>query len=162
MIQDLKKIGSGLILVIGIILFFSSLLNNNLNLALVSLTSTLIFWVVYGLILDTFDVRIFAWVISTAGFLLAISIFFLYGVEEVSHPIGAIVFHAGGIAGALGIGLFSLFPLLIMHQLNSDKTAPKSAPTAKENYTHPKPNLESDDWEFATEEESQSGEFEVG
>ena len=122
MIQDLKKIGSGLILVIGIILFFSSLLNNNLNLALVSLTSTLIFWVVYGLILDTFDVRIFAWVISTAGFLLAISIFFLYGVEEVPHPIGAIVFHAGGIAGALGIGLFSLFPLLIMHQLSSDKT----------------------------------------
>ena len=162
MIQDLKKIGSGLILVIGIILFFSSLLNNNLNLALVSLTSTLIFWVGYGLILDTFDVRIFAWVISTAGFLLAISIFFLYGVEEVPHPIGAIVFHAGGIAGALGIGLFSLFPLLIMHQLNSDKTAPKSAPTAKENYTPLKPNLESDDWEFATEEESQSGEFEVG
>jgi hypothetical protein len=162
MIQDLKKIGSGLILVIGIILFFSSLLNNNLNLALVSLTSTLIFWVVYGLILDTFDVRIFAWVISTAGFLLAISIFFLYGVEEVPHPIGAIVFHAGGIAGALGIGLFSLFPLLIMHQLNSDKTAPKSAPTAKENDTPPIPDLESDDWEFATEEESQSGEFEVG
>ena len=162
MIQDLKKIGSGLILVIGIILFFSSLLNNNLNLALVSLTSTLIFWVVYGLILDTFDVRIFAWVISTAGFLLAISIFFLYGVEEVPHPIGAIVFHAGGIAGALGIGLFSLFPLLIMHQLNSDKTAPKSAPTAKENDTPPIPDLESDDGEFATEEESQSGEFEIG
>ena len=105
---NLKKIASGLILVIGLILFFSSLFNNNLNLALVSLTSTLIFWVVYGLLLDTFDVRIFSWVISTAGFLLAISIFFLYGVEEVPHPIGAIVFHMGGIAVALGIGLFSL------------------------------------------------------
>ena len=29
--QNLKKIASGLILVIGLILFFSSLLNNNLN-----------------------------------------------------------------------------------------------------------------------------------
>ena len=33
--------------------------------------------------------------------LLALSIFFLYGIEEVPHPIGAIVFHSGGIAGAL-------------------------------------------------------------
>ena len=160
--QNLKKIASGLILVIGLILFFSSLINNNLNLALVSLTSTLIFWVVYGLLLDTFDVRIFSWVISTAGFLLAISIFFLYGVEEVPHPIGAIVFHMGGIAGALGIGLFSLFPFLIIHQLNSDKSIPISAPVAKEIDTPPEPELESDDWEFATEEELESGEFEIG
>ena len=120
--QNLKKIASGLILIIGLILFFSSLLNNNLNLALVYLTSTLIFWVLYGLLLDDFDVHIFAWVISATGFLLAISIFFIYGVEEVPHPVGAIVFHAGGIAGALGMGLFSLFPFLIMYQLSSDKT----------------------------------------
>ena len=157
----LKKMAGGLILIVGLILFFSSLVNNNLNLALVSLTSTLIFWVVYGLLLDTFDVRIFSWVISTAGFLLAISIFFLYGVEEVPHPIGAIVFHMGGIAGALGIGLFSLFPLLIMHQLSSDKTISKT-PVINENDTPPESELESDDWEFATEEELESGEFEIG
>ena len=158
--QNLKKIASGLILVIGLILFFSSLLNNNLNLALVYLTSTLIFWVLYGLLLDDFDVRIFAWVISATGFLLAISIFFIYGVEEVPHPVGAIVFHAGGIAGALGMGLFSLFPLLIMHQLSSDKTI-SITPVINENDTPPEPELESDDWEFATEEELESGEFDI-
>ena len=162
MIQNFKKITSGLILVIGLILFFSSLLNNNLNLALVYLTSTLIFWVLYGLFLDDFDMRIFAWVISATGFLLAISIFFNYGVEEVPHPVGAIVFHAGGIAGALGMGLFSLFPFLIIHQLNSDKISPISAPVAKEIDTPPEPELESDDWEFATEEELESGKFEIG
>jgi len=160
--QNLKKIAGGLILIIGLILFFSSLVNNNLNLALVSLTSTLIFWVVYGLLLGTFDVRIFSWVISTAGFLLAISIFFLYGVEEVPHPIGAIVFHMGGIAGALGMGLFSLFPFLIIHQLNSDKIIPISTPVEKKIDTSPEPELESDDWEFATEDELESGEFEIG
>ena len=157
----LKKMASGLILVIGLILFFSSLLNNNLNLALVYLTSTLIFWVLYGLLLDDFDVRIFAWVISATGFLLAISIFFIYGVEEVPHPVGAIVFHAGGIAGALGMGLFSLFPFLIMHQLSSDKTI-SATPVINGNDTPPEPELKSDDWEFATEEELESGEFEIG
>ena len=93
----LKRITSGLILVIGLILFFSSLLNNNINLALVFLISALLFWVAFGLFLDTFDVQLFSWIISTSGFLLALSVFFLYGVEEVAHPIGAIVFHTGGM-----------------------------------------------------------------
>jgi len=159
---DLKKMVGGLILFIGLILFFFSLTHNNLNLALISLTSALIFWVIYGLLFDAFDVKIFAWVISLAGFLLALSVFFLYGIEEMPHPIGAIVFHAGGIAGALGISLFSLFPLLIMHQFNSENTSSKSDVLMDADSALPVPKLESDDWEFATEEEWQSGEFEVG
>ena len=152
----------GLILVIGLILFFSFLLDNNLNLSLVSLTSALMLWVIYGLLLDVFDVRIFAWVISLSGFLLALSVFFVFGVEEMPHPIGAIVFHTGGIAGSLGIGFFSLFPLLIIHQLNSQNISTKPRVLMNEDGFPAIPNLESDDWELATEEERQSGEFEVG
>ena len=159
---DLKKFAGGLILIIGLILFFSYLVDNNLNLALVSLTSALILWVIYGLLLDVFDVRIFAWVISLSGFLLALSVFFVFGVEEMPHPIGAIVFHAGGIAGSLGIGFFSLFPLLIIHQLNSQNISTKPVVLINEDGFPAIPNLESDDWELATEEERQSGEFEVG
>ena len=160
--QNLKKIARGLILVIGLLLFFSSLLNNHLNLSLVYLTTTLIIWVLYGLIWDDFDVRIFAWVISSTGFLLSISIFFIFGVEEVPHPVGAIVFHAGGIAGALGMGLFSLFPLLIIHQLSSKKTSSLETHKLNENNIVLDPELDSDEWEFATEDELQSGEFEAG
>ena len=152
----------GLILIIGLILFFSSLVDNNLNLALVSLTSALILWVIYGLLLDVFDVRIFAWVISLSGFLLALSVFFVFGVEEMPHPIGAIVFHTGGIAGSLGIGFFSLFPLLIIHQLNSQNISTKPGVLMNEDGFPSIPNLESDDWELATEKERRSGEFEVG
>ena len=152
----------GLILIIGLILFFSSLIDNNLNLALVSLTSALILWVIYGLLLDVFDVRIFAWVISLSGFLLALSVFFVFGVEEMPHPIGAIVFHTGGIAGSLGIGFFSLLPLLIIHQLNSQNISTKPGVLINEDGFPAIPNLESDDWELATEEERLSGEFEVG
>ena len=151
----------GLILIIGLILFFSSLEDNNLNLALVSLTSALILWVIYGLLLDVFDVRIFAWVISLSGFLLALSVFFIFGVEEIPHPIGAIVFHTGGIAGSLGIGFFSLFPLLILHQLNSQNISTKPGVLINEDGFPTIPDLKSDDWEMATEEERQSGEFEV-
>ena len=157
---DLKKMAGGLILVIGLILFFSSLVDNKLNLALVFLTSALILWVIYGLLLDVFDVRIFAWVISLSGFLLALSVFFVFGVEEMPHPIGAIVFHTGGIAGSLGIGFFSLFPLLILYQLNSQNISTKPGVLMNEDGFPAIPNLKRDDWEMATEEERQSGEFE--
>jgi len=60
----------------------------------------------------------------------------------------------------LGIGLFSLFPLLIMHQLSSDKTI-STTPVINENDTPPEPELKSDDWEFATEEELQSGKWDA-
>ena len=151
-----------MILFVGLILFFLSLANNNLNLALVAITSTLIFWVIYGLLLNAFDVKIFAIVISSAGFLLAFSVFFLFGVEEVPHPVGAIVFHAGGIAGSLGIGLFSLFPLLILRQTNMVSPAHTTAVNTAIDDSPPGPELESDDWEFVTEEELESGEFEIG
>ena len=162
MTLSLKKNAGVFILVIGLILFFSSLIDNNLNLALVSLTSALILWVLYGLLFDIFDIQIFAWVISLSGFLLALSVFFVFGVEEMPHPIGAIVFHAGGIAGSLGIGFFSLFPLLIIHQLNSQNISTKPRVLMNEDGFPAIPSLESDDWELATEEERQSGEFEVG
>jgi hypothetical protein len=158
----LKNIVSGLILIIGLILFLSSLINKNINMALVSLTSALLIWVLFGLFLDTFDVQIFSLVISSSGFVLAITVFFIFGVEEVAHPIGAIIFHSGGIAGSLGIGLFSLFPILIMHQLNSQNSSAK--PNLVNNIDNPnhESEVESDDWEIATEEELQSDEFEVG
>ena len=114
---DMKKICGGLILVIGMLAFIISISNNNLNYALIYLTAALILWVLYGLLLDVFDVRIFAGITSASGFLVGLSVFFMFGIEEVPFPIGAIVFHSGGLAGALGIWLFSLFPLLILHQM---------------------------------------------
>ena len=159
---ELKKMAGGLILIIGLILFFSSLINNNLNLALVSLTSALILWVICSLFLDMFDVRIFAWVISLSGFLLALSVFFVFGIEEMPHPVGAVVFHAGGIAGSLGIGFFSLFPLLILYQTSSQNISIKPGLLINEEGSHITSHIESDDWELATEKELQSDDFEIG
>ena len=157
----LKKISGSLILIIGLILFFISLLNNNFNLSLVALTTTIIIWVIFGLLSNTFNIQIFSLIISSAGFILSICVFFVYGVEQVAHPIGAIVFHSNGIAGSLGIGLFSLFPILIIYQLKSEQVNTKTKlPMENENLTSD-PNIESDDWEFVTDEELESGDYEI-
>ena len=159
---DLKKICGGLILVIGMLAFIISISNNNLNFALIYLTAALILWVLYGFLLDAFDIRIFAGIISTSGFLVGLSVFFMYGIEEVPFPIGAIVFHSVGLAGALGIWLFSLFPIVILYQIYSERAKEKLETRFKFSENDPKPEISSEDWEIASDHDSQSGEFEVG
>ncbi len=160
--MDLKKIVGGLILVIGVFAFIISIFNNNLNFALIYLTTTLIFWVLYGLFLDLFDVKIFAGIISGSGFLVAISVLFLFGIEEVPYPVGAILFHSIGFAGALGIGFFSLFPILTLYQMDIAKKQQKIKVGQKFPEKKPEPKIFSEEWEMATEDDLQSGEFDVG
>ena len=85
----------------------------------------------------------------------------MFGIEEVPYPVGAIVFHSGGLAGALGIGFFSLFPILILHQTGAEKLPQitRTEPvTSRENM---EPEIESNEWEIATEEELQSSEWDI-
>ena len=160
--MDFKKIAGSLILVIGVFAFIVSISNNNLNFALIYLTAALILWVLYGLLLDAFDVRIFAWIISVSGFLVAISVFFMFGIEEVPYPVGAIVFHSGGLAGALGIGFFALFPILILHQTGAEKLPKRTRTEPVILKKDIETEIESNEWEMASDDDLQSGEFEVG
>ena len=160
--MDFKKIAGSLILGIGVLAFIVSISNNNLNFALIYLTAALILWVLYGLILDAFDVRIFAWIISASGFLVAVSVFFMFGIEEVPYPVGAIVFHSGGLAGALGIGFFALFPILILHQTGAEKLPKRTRTEPVILKKDIETEIESNEWERASDDDLQSGEFEVG
>ena len=159
--MDFKKIVGGLILGIGAFAFILSISNNDLNIALIYLTATLIVWVLYGLLLNLFDVRAFSWIISVSGCLVAIAVFFMFGIEEVPYPAGAIVFHSGGIAGALGIALFALFPILFLYQMGAINVQAK--PYVKQDFPviYPEPEIVSEEWEMASDDDLQSGEFET-
>ena len=160
--MDFKKMAGSLFFVIGVFAFIISISNNNLNFALIYLTAALILWVLYSLLLDAFDVRVFAWIISASGFLVAISVFFMFGIEEVPYPVGAIVFHSGGLAGALGIGFFALFPILILHHTGAEKLPKITRTEPVMTLEDIEPEIESNEWERASDDDLQSGEFEVG
>ena len=160
--MDFKKIAGGFIFVIGVFAFIVSISNNNLNFALIYLTAALILWVLYSLLLDAFDVRVFAWIISASGFLVAISVFFMFGIEEVPYPVGAIVFHSGGLAGALGIGFFALFPILVLHHTGANKLPQITREEPVMFREEMEPEIESNEWEMASDDDLQSGEFEIG
>ena len=159
---DLKNILSVLILIIGFFAFVLLTTNNNFNLGLIYLTSTLILWVSYVLIIDSFDIRLFAIIVSTAGFFVALSVFFMFGIEEVPFPVGAIIFHPKGIASALSISFFSLFPIIFLYHAGFEMPMKIKPPKIKLSKEKPKIIINDDEWEIATEDDLQSGEFELG
>ena len=163
---DLKKILSTLILIIGYIAFVIPTSYNNFTLGLIYLSLSIIFWLIFVLVFDIFNIRWFAGIISGSGFMVAIATFFLFGIEEVPFPAGAIIFHLEGIATSLGICLFSLFPIIPFFHLDkeNDISSPETNKTNiinQKQSAEPEIYIDDDDWELATEDDLQSGEFEA-
>ena len=156
---DLKKIIPNCLLLIGYFIFILLALNNNLIYALIFLTSTLIIFVLYSLLLNVFDIYIFARILSFSGFLIASSILCIFGIEKVPYPVGAFILHPEGFAGAFGISLFSIFPIIIIHQTsNINKENKKSSAITSHNLEN---ELNLSEWEIATEDDLLSEEFEI-
>ena len=94
----------------------------------------------------------------------AFAVLFLFGIEQVPYPIGAIIFHLEGIAGALGIGLFSFFPLIPLYYLDVQKDLSHMASPKKNkdnDSIESKIILDDEEWEIASENDLNSGEFEL-
>ena len=101
---DSKAI-SWLILAGGLFLYLWNITDNQFTYATICMAGSILLWMFIGFTTDSFDNNEFSQVLSGAGFLLAVSVFFLYGLEEMPYPTGAIVFHSDGIAKALGRGI---------------------------------------------------------
>ena len=115
---------------------------------------------------ETHDSKLFSLVIAGAGLLVSLAIFTHFGVEKISFPQGAIIFHSDGIAKALAVVLFTLIPIVMFKATLGTKSIPSI-----QNHFHttqaqvtPKPvedkiYIDDDVWEEATEEDLFSGEY---
>ena len=107
---------------------------------------------------------VFLCVFSLSGFLVSLSVFFLKGVEEVPFPEGAIIFHLDGIALSLLILFICSLPMILKINPNNseDKSGHlKSNEVRSENLEIADSGNKSDEWEEASEEDLQSGNFET-
>ena len=122
-------------------------------------------WSVLTTYLETFNTQTFSKVLSISGFIFAISFFFFFGVEEVPMPKGAMLFNASGIAMTLFIVFMSILPALyVIHRDKTTNTANNETPTVQPTYDRsPQNDIEEidDNWEIATDEDVESGNFEV-
>ena len=155
-----SKTISWLILAGGLFLYLWNITDNQFTYATIFMAGSILLWMFVGFTTDSFDNKEFAQVLSGAGFLLALSVFFLYGLEEMPYPAGAILFHSDGIAKALGLGIVASLPLLFgiadVETSNAD-TQTSTAPASSE----PTVIVDHEDYELADVEDLTSGEFDI-
>ena len=144
---DSKTI-SWVILAGGLLLYLLNIIENEFVYAAIFMASSILLWMFIGFTSDSFDNKQFSQVLSGAGFLLAISVFFLYGLEEIPYPSGAIVFHSDGIAKALGLGIAASLPLLFGID-NNKITHTNSKVSAPSTSTKPTTVVDDEDFELA-------------
>ena len=156
-----SKTVSWLILAGGLFLYLWNITDNQFTYATIFMAGSILLWMFVGFTTDSFDNKEFAQVLSSAGFLLAISVFFLYGLEEMPYPAGAIVFHSDGIAKALGLGIVASLPLLFgIADFESSSNAGAQTSTASVT-TEPTIVVEHEDFELADVDDLTSGEFDI-
>ena len=153
---DSKAI-SWLVLAVGLFLYLWNITDNQFTYATIFMAGSILLWMLIGFITDSFDNKEFAKVLSGAGFLLAISVFFLYGLEEMSYPTGAIVFHSDGIAKALGLGIAASLPLLFGLKTQTNNTGTQTIAAS----TEPTFIIDDEDFELADVDDLTSGEFDI-
>ena len=157
------------VLGLGLLIYFVCIASYQFIESTIVILITLLSWSAITTYLDTFDTIIFSKILSSMGFIFAISFFFFFGVEEVPIPKGAMLFSAYGIAVTLFIIFASILPLLyVIHGDNSidPVNLPNSQVVAQPQAINSIESSSSiddidDDWEIATEEDLESGNFEV-
>jgi len=165
MLINLKNNLHWLIYGAGLFVYFLMLAQTTLTLSIIWLLFILYTWLVTSIITQQYCFKCLLYVFCSSGIIVAISLFFIYGVEQVPLPVGAILFREEGILPALLLLFVFSVPILVynhdsMSEMVIGTTAPlntKEQNTTQQNNKH----LEaSEEWEEATIEDLESGSYE--
>ena len=135
---------------IGYIVYIFLIIQTTFSLAALWMMFIVYLWLLSSLYLNKYTFNAFLYIICSAGMALAISFFFLQGVEELPYPEGALMFHTDGIAKSFFLFFICTVPLILV----------KSKTRRCE--SQPKLNKSSgtETWEEATPEDLDSGNYE--
>ena len=159
MINNFKQSIPSFFLVLGYLVYFIMLFKTSFAMSTIWMMILIYLWLATSLYLNIYSPNSFIKILSGSGVLVALSMFFLNGVEEVPFPEGAVVFHAEGIAQALFL-LFLCIVLAVLKLVPENTVIMKSPVDNKSKSSEAKGNNQSDDWEEATIEDLESGNFE--
>jgi len=170
MLNNLIKNIHWLEYVIGIFVYFLFISNYQLSLGVIWLIFILYAWTITAFLIKQYTLQSFVYAMSLLGIIVALTIFFMHGVEEVPFPKGAIQFRLDGIAQSLIIFFIFTIPLIIINH-NSEEITLSDSNVFDQPIKHPVQSLETnitentthspqEEWEEATIEDLESGNFE--
>ncbi len=160
MLITLKNNLHWMIFSVGLGVYFVLLAKLILLWSIVWLLFTLYAWLIVSLILKRYIFKQFLYLLCSSGIWVSISWFFMKGVEEVPLPRGAFIFKTEGIIPSIILFILFTIPLIIYHfgsQLNISTTLHKD-PIKK---TVEEPVIKNENWEEASIEDIESGDYEV-
>ena len=159
MINNFKQSIPSFFLVLGYLVYFIMLFKTSFAMSAIWMMILIYLWLATSLYLNIYSPNSFIKILSSSGVLVALSMFFLNGVEEVPFPEGAVVFHAEGIAQALFLLFLCIVPT-VLKLVPKNTIIMKSPVDNKSKSSEVKENNQSGDWEEATIEDLESGNFE--
>tara|TARA_S200000501_G_scaffold319579_1_gene313950 strand:+ start:309 stop:794 length:486 start_codon:yes stop_codon:yes gene_type:complete len=159
MINNFKQSIPSFFLVLGYLVYFIMLFKTSFAMSAIWMMILIYLWLAASLYLNIYSPNSFIKILSGSGVLVALSMFFLNGVEEVPFPEGAVVFHAEGIAQALFLLFLCIVPTVLKF-VPENTIIMKSPVDNKFKSSEVKGSNQSDDWEEATIEDLESGNFE--
>ena len=162
MITKNHKTILNIILCFGLAVYLFFVFDYKLPTAAISLVLFLYFWIIGRIYFGSFKLNSLLSLISGSGMLFSITYFFLYGVEEVPFPEGAILFHSQEIAISFVIFFISTVFILYVKEIQNTQQAPDDKVQATPVLLQ-KPNKSStkENWEEATLDDLNSGNFEL-
>ena len=160
MINNFKQSIPSFFLVLGYLVYFILLFKTSFSISVIWMMFLIYIWLSTSLYLNIYNSNSFIKILSGSGIFVALSMFFLNGVEEVPFPEGAVVFHAEGIAQALFLLFLCSIPI-VLKLIPENTIILNNSIDTKSNSRDIKGKNQSEDWEEATIEDLESGEFET-
>jgi len=160
MINNFKQSIPSFFLVLGYLLYFILLFKTSFSISVIWMMILIYLWLSTSLYFNIYNSNSFIRILSGSGIFVALSMFFLNGVEEVPFPEGAVVFHAEGIAQALFLLFLCSIPI-VLKLIPENTIILNNSIDTKSNSRDIKGKNQSEDWEEATIEDLESGEFET-
>ena len=168
MLNNLKNTFHWMVYMLGMLAYvvFISINPKQFLLSILWLIFIIYAWVIIGILNKKYNLKHFIYITSCSGIIMSIAAFFIYGVEELPYPIGAIRFNTESIILiSILLFIFSLPALiirlgsleLVSTKIKDVKEFPKDSLS---NIIEEKPVLEIEEWEEATAEDLESGNFE--
>ena len=160
MINNFKQSIPSFFLVLGYLVYFILLFKTSFSISVIWMMILIYLWLSTSLYFNIYNSNSFIRILSGSGIFVALSMFFLNGVEEVPFPEGAVVFHADGIAQALFLLFLCSIPI-VLKLIPENTIILNNSIDTKSNSRDIKGKNQSEDWEEATIEDLESGEFET-
>ena len=168
MLNNLKNTFHWTVYMLGMLAYvvFISINPKQFLLSILWLIFIIYAWVIIGILNKKYNLKHFIYIASCSGIIMSIAAFFIYGVEELPYPIGAIRFNTESIILiSILLFVFSLPALiirlgsleLVSTKIKDVKEFPKDSLS---NIIEEESVLEIEEWEEATAEDLESGNFE--